>query len=113
MSGNKVMSSCHELTLVWRDGREETVPASEDEAFLEMTESAGIGLPFGCRTGAFATCTGRVVDGCVEYGRPPRALKSRHLDAGYALLCIAEPRTDCRIEVGVHVQTNLVSNPWK
>lgn len=105
--------AAHELTLAWRDGREESVRANEDETVLDGAERAGMSLPFGCLTGACTTCTGRILDGHVEHGRPPRALKSRHLDAGYALLCIAEPRADCRIEVGVDVQTDSISNPWR
>jgi ferredoxin len=103
----------HDLTLTWRDGREESVRASEDETELDAAEQAGVSLLFGCLTGACTTCTGRVRGGRVEHGRPPRALKPHHLDDGYALLCIAEPRSNCRIEVGADVQTDLVSNPWK
>jgi ferredoxin len=75
---------------------------------LAAAERAHVGLPFGRRTGACATCTGRV-----EHARPPRALKDRHLDDGYVLLCVAEPRADCRIEVGSDVAGDLVSNPWR
>jgi len=101
------------LTLSWRDGREETVWADPGETVLAAAERAGIGLPFGCRTGACATCTGRVLDGRIEHVRPPRALKPRFLADGYLLLCIAEPASDCRIEVGSDVHADLVSNPWR
>ncbi|UTF52279.1 2Fe-2S iron-sulfur cluster-binding protein [Natronosalvus rutilus] len=104
-------SATHDLTLEWRDNREQTVRASEDETVLIAAERTGVNLPFGCLTGACTTCTGRVLDGRIEHSRPPRGLKPSDLDDGYALLCIAEPRADCRIEVGV--QTDLVSNPWK
>lgn len=105
------MKPRHDLTLTWRDGREEMVRANEDETVLDAAEQAGVTLPFGCRTGACSTCTGQVLAGCVAHGRPPRALKPRHLDANYALLCIAEPRADCRIEVGVDIQSDLLSHP--
>lgn len=105
-------SVTHTLALVWRDGHEEPICASEDESVLDAAERTGVSLPFGCLTGACTTCTGRVLDGYIEHSRQPRALKPCHLDSGYALLCIAEPRTDCLIEVGVAVQTDLVSNPW-
>ncbi|MFC7080412.1 2Fe-2S iron-sulfur cluster-binding protein [Halorussus caseinilyticus] len=87
--------------------------ADADETVLAAARREGAGLPFGCRTGACATCTGRVLDGDLEHVRPPRGLKARHLEDGYALLCIAEPRSDCRIEVGAAVANDLVSNPWK
>nr|WP_273836952.1 2Fe-2S iron-sulfur cluster-binding protein [Halococcus sp. PRR34] len=80
---------------------------------MEAAERADVALPFGCRTGACATCTGRVLDGRIEHARPPCALKDHHLAAGYVLLCIAEPRSACHIEVGADIQAELVSNPWR
>ena len=106
-------SAAYELALSWRDGREETIPAGAHQTVLDAAERADVSLPFGCRTGACSTCTGRVLDGCIEHGRPPRALKPHHLDDGYMLLCIAEPRADCCIEVGADVQTDLISSLWK
>lgn len=107
------MGDRHHLALVWRDGPEETLSASEDETVLGAAESSGVGLPFGCRTGACASCVGRLVAGDVDYDRPPRALRPRHVEAGYVLCCIARPRTDCRIAVGADVRRAQVSNPWK
>jgi len=105
-------SNGHEIVLSWPDGRERVV-ARSDESVLAAADRADVALPFGCLTGACATCTGRVLDGHIEHARPPRALKERHLRAGYALLCVAEPRSACHIEVGADVQAELVSNPWK
>lgn len=101
-----------QVILEWRDGRTETVAVGE-EPILDAAERADVALPFGCRTGACATCVGRLCEGAVDHRRPPRALKERHLTAGYVLLCIASPRTDCRVEVGADVQSDLVENPWK
>lgn len=103
----------HAVELVWRDGRRASVRAREDETILSAAERGGLSLPFGCRTGACGTCTGQLLDGRVEHARPPRALKDRHLEDGYVLLCVAEPRSDCQVEVGVDVQKDLLSNPWK
>lgn len=105
----------HDVTLVWDDSddRTETIAVSEDETVIDAAERVGCGLPFGCLTGACATCTGEVLSGTVEHRRKPRALKPRHIEAGYVLLCIAEPRSDCRIRVGADIQAELVSNPWK
>lgn len=107
------MPTRHRLTLAWRDGREEIVPASESESVLDAAESHDVPLPFGCRTGACASCVGRLVDGDADHQRPPRGLKPRHGEAGYVLCCIARPRADCRILVGTDVRTDLVTNPWK
>ncbi|WP_266076607.1 2Fe-2S iron-sulfur cluster-binding protein [Haladaptatus caseinilyticus] len=107
------MRDRHRIELRWRDGRTETVHGTEDESVLDAAERAGVGLPFGCRTGACATCTGRMIEGEIEHARPPRGLKREFEQGGYVLLCIARARTDCRIEVGSDVQTDLVTNPWK
>lgn len=95
------------------DARAEEIDVAADETVLEAAERAGVALPFGCRTGACGTCAGRLVDGTVRHRRPPRALKRRHLRAGYVLVCIAEPRTDCDLRVGKDVVAELVSNPWR
>lgn len=101
------------VTLRWRNRRRETIELDNEQVILDGAEANGIALPFGCRTGACASCTGRIIDGHVEHTRPPRALKSRHLDEGYILTCIARPTTPCTVEVGSGVQQDLVSNPWK
>ncbi len=95
------------------NGRTETIAVDESEPVLDAAESAGIGLPVGCLTGACGTCVGRLIEGDVAHRRPPRALKERRIEEGYVLLCIAEPRSDCRIRVGADVQAELVENPWK
>ena len=102
----------HEITLAWNDDRK-TIAVDKSETVIDAAERVGIDLPFGCLTGACATCTGKVHSGTLEHRREPRALKPRHLEAGYVLLCIAEPRSDCRIRVGADIQAELVSNPWK
>lgn len=98
---------------MWQDGCRKTIRADEGQTVLEAAESANVSFPFGCRTGACASCVGRLITGTISYVRPPRALKSRHRTAGYTLCCIARPQTDCRIEVGAHVQSELVTNPWR
>ena len=103
-----------EARLCWRDsGRQEILAVGEGESVLEAAEAAGVGLPFGCQTGACGTCTALLLEGEVSHRRLPRALKQRHLADGYILPCIATPETDIRLEVGAAVQRDLVSNPWK
>ena len=103
----------HRVELAWRDGREEMLAVGADETVLEAAEAAGVALPFGCRTGACATCTARLLSGDLVHRRPPRALKDRHRERGYVLTCIAAPMTDCRLDVGADVADDLVSNPWR
>lgn len=103
----------HEIVFAWQDGGTECVRVDEDETILDAAEEAALGLPYGCLTGACATCTGRLTEGEIAYRRPPRALKERQQQEGYVLLCIAEPRSGCHIEVGARIQAEMMSNPWK
>lgn len=102
-----------DVTLMWRDGRQETIEVIGDETVLESAERRGIGLPYGCRNGACGTCTARLHDGDVDYARSPRALKDRHRADGYVLTCIARPTTDWRLEVGARLQAEMMEIPWK
>ena len=103
----------HTVTLEWRNGREATVEVREAETVIDATERADLGVPYGCLYGACATCTGRLLEGDLVHVKRPRGLKPRHRQDGYVLLCVAEPRSDCRIEVGAEIQADLVPNPWK
>jgi ferredoxin len=113
VSESEIGSEGFAVTLVWGDGRERTLSISREETVLEAAERDGIRLPFGCLTGACATCTAQVLAGSIRHRRPPRALKARYLQDGYVLACIAEPVADCRVRVGSEVAGELVSNPWR
>jgi ferredoxin len=108
-----VSDETYDVTFEWRDGRTETLPVAADETVIDASERDGLGVPFGCLYGACGTCTGKLLEGRLEHAAAPRALKRSHRDAGYVLLCLAEPRSPCRIEVGARVQADLVPNPWK
>ena len=103
----------YEVTLCWREGGETTLTVDADETVVDAADAADVALPYGCLYGACGTCTGRLLDGTLEHRAEPRALKPRHRDAGYVLLCLATPRSACRIEVGATVQADLVPNPWR
>lgn len=115
----------YEVTLEWPDGRRETVAVEPRETVLDAALREGIRLPYDCRKGTCTACVGRVVaiedeasDGrpdaadAVDYRRPPRALEESDRADGYALLCVAQPRSDCRIEVGPMVRSQLGDSPW-
>ncbi|MFB6185966.1 MAG: 2Fe-2S iron-sulfur cluster-binding protein [Halobacteriaceae archaeon] len=101
------------VTLERNDNQTHTIEVDKNETILCAAEREGLGLPFGCRRGACASCTGKLIAGTIDYRRPPRALKPKHQQEGYILLCSAEPRSDCHIKVGIDIQNHLHSNPWK
>jgi len=111
MAGSE--ASTHTVDLVWPDGRTERVLARGDETVVDAAERAGVAVPYGCLHGACGTCTAELLDGEVTHRRPPRALKSRSLESGYVLPCIATPESDCRLRVGHEIQAEVLGTPWK
>ena len=93
-----------------RDRR--VVEVSGEERLLAALEAAGLRLPYGCRHGACITCAARLLDGTVDQSEG-KALKPAQKAAGYVLLCIAQPRSDCVFEVGAACQEALFTNPFK
>ncbi len=89
------MSETHEVE-IQRNGTTETVEVDGDETVLEAAEDAGIELPNSCRTGSCTSCVARVEEGEVEQ-TAAMGLDPGQKDDGYALLCVAEPRSDCLI----------------
>lgn len=88
------------------------VEIAGDQYILEAVEAFGLRLPVGCRYGACITCAARLIDGKVEQSQAI-TLKNTQAAKGYVLLCIAYPRTDCKLEVGLESQKELYINPFK
>ena len=88
-----------------------TLDVGEDEAILDAAERAGHVWPVACRYGGCITCAGRLVSGAV---RQPKgtALNRRQSQTGYVLLCVARPKEDCVIAVGVETHGDLYRNPF-
>jgi ferredoxin len=82
-----------------------------DEAIYNAALNKGIQLPIGCRYGGCITCAAKLISGKV---RQPgaTALNRRQAQAGYILLCVARPLTDCVIEEGVESHDVLYQNPF-
>jgi ferredoxin len=71
--------------------------APDDQTVLATTQAAGLDLPTSCGAGVCTTCAAQVVEGTVEQGEGMGI--SPELQAkGYALLCVAYPRSDLKIE---------------
>jgi len=103
----------HAVELVWSDSRTETVRVGSGETIVDAAERDGVAVPYGCLYGACGTCTAELLAGEVCYQQSPRALKSRALQEGYVLACIATPASDCRLRVGHEIQAEVVGTPWK
>jgi CDP-4-dehydro-6-deoxyglucose reductase len=72
---------------------------AEDETILSAAIRAGVGLPYGCKNGACASCKGKVLSGAVTHGaHQEKALPVAEEEKGYALFCCARPHSDIVIE---------------
>lgn len=106
----------YEVTLELAGQPDRTIAVNERETILAAARRAGVRLPADCHEGTCLTCVGRVLDpdsgNVVEYNRAPTALTADERATGYVLLCIAVPRTDCRIRVGPAVRSAVGDSPW-
>lgn len=76
------------------------IDVEPDESVLDAALTQGLALPYGCRNGACRSCKGRVLQGRIDYpGGPPKSLTPFDTAQGFALLCMARPRSNLRIEV--------------
>ena len=88
-----------------------TLMVQEDQPIYQAALDAGIQLPIGCDYGGCITCAAKLKSGSV---RQPgaTALNKRQSQAGYVLLCVARPKSDCVIEEGVESHDQLYQNPF-
>lgn len=85
---------------IQRDGSAEEIEVAEDQPILESAEEAGLEIDHSCRTGSCTSCAARVLEGEVEQ-KQAMGLDPQQKQDGYALLCVAHPRSDLRIKAGV------------
>jgi ferredoxin len=82
------------------DGASHSFSCREDQTVLAAAEAAGVTLPSSCCSGVCTTCAALISEGSVEQ---PDAMgvKADLQQQGYALLCVAFPRSDLRLKAGM------------
>ena len=83
-----------------------------NEPLLNTLEEQGVSLPYGCRYGGCISCAAKLLSGEVDQSEGV-ALNGRQMAAGYVLLCVARPKSDCTLEVGVESHDQLYRNPFQ
>ncbi|MGI9368493.1 MAG: 2Fe-2S iron-sulfur cluster-binding protein [Ruegeria sp.] len=97
------------VTLANRGGRIFRVNAKRP--LLDSLRDQGVDLPYGCKYGGCITCAAKLTDGDVNQSRQV-ALNNRQINEGYIILCVARPRSDITLEIGVESHDKLYRNPF-
>jgi len=88
-----------------------TLQVAADQSIYKAALEAGVQLPIGCDYGGCITCAAKLLEGKVKQPGAS-ALNRRQSQAGYILLCVARPTSDCIVEEGVESHGELYENPF-
>ncbi|MFZ9827572.1 MAG: 2Fe-2S iron-sulfur cluster-binding protein, partial [Vulcanococcus sp.] len=81
------------------NGESHSFSCSSDQTVLAAAEAAGVAVPSSCCSGVCTTCAALVKEGSVHQ---PDAMgvKADLQEQGFALLCVAYPRSDLKLVAG-------------
>ena len=100
------------IRLITIQNREnKTFKVSDRKPLLQELRAQGVDLPYGCEYGGCISCAAKLIEGEVDQ-RSQVALNNRQINNGYVVLCVARPKTDCKIEIGVESHDKLYRNPF-
>ena len=97
------------ITIINRENK--TFKVSDRKPLLKELRTQGLDLPYGCEYGGCITCAAKLIKGEIDQ-RSQVALNNRQINDGYVVLCVAKPKTDCEIEIGVESHDKLYRNPF-
>lgn len=84
---------------IQHQGSTHTIQVPDDRTILSVADEAGLDLPSSCTAGVCTTCAAQLLEGTVD--QPDAMGISPDLrQQGYALLCVAYPRSDLKLETG-------------
>jgi ferredoxin len=90
------MSKTHTVE-IHHQGNTHIIQVSQEQTILQAAYNAGIDLPSSCNAGVCTTCAAQILQGEVEQS-DGMGLSPELQSEGYALLCVAYPRSELKIE---------------
>jgi ferredoxin len=82
---------------IHHQGEHHTIQVPDDQTVLEAAQALGLPLPNSCNAGICTTCAAQITEGTVEQS-DAMGVSSELREQGYALLCVAYPRSDLKLE---------------
>ena len=83
----------------------------EDQDIISAAKVNGIDLPSSCCSGVCTSWASMVIPGSVEQ-EDAMGLNDDLKEKGFALLCVAYPKSDLHIIIGDEVEDNLYKNQF-
>lgn len=78
-------------------GTVHTITVDEQETILAAAQATGLELPTSCSAGVCTTCAALITEGSVSQ-EDGMGVSQELQDKGYALLCVAYPTSDIKLE---------------
>lgn len=99
------MLTTTKVVLGFADGVEQEIAVQAGQSVLDAALEAGAPLLYQCRSGSCSSCLARLVEGEAD-ARPGggSALLASEKAEGYRLLCVTEPKGECRFQLGYDSQ---------
>ena len=82
---------------ILHQGTTHTLQVPADKTILSVADEQGLDLPSSCHAGVCTTCAGQIITGTVDQS-DGMGVSPELQQQGYALLCVAYPRSDLKIE---------------
>ena len=84
---------------------------SEDQDVISAARVNGIDLPSSCCSGVCTSCASKIIDGSVEQ-EDAMGLNDDLREKGFALLCVAYPKSNLHILIGDEVEDDLYNDQF-
>ena len=84
---------------------------SEDQDVISAAKRNGIDLPNSCCSGVCTSCASMILEGSVEQ-EDAMGLNDDLKEKGFALLCVAYPKSDLHVVIGDQVEDDLYNNQF-